>query len=176
MRTDDRKRIRIAGLTVLGMLVATMLLLPLLLQIILSDHGNEPAVQSINEAVDAVPGIRGVSMIDVALVDHEDAVTNITSLQIVYLTAETGESGYRAETVEVFRAVGVSLRTGALEVDRVILMPAVTPDAVIEMITASIEDINALLEGDLTRTDFLDTLEITLVEGIGSHAATTTAL
>ena len=128
----------------LWLLLIFVLLVPLMAQ------DTEP----IRESVLDIPGMTDV--LDVSFSEEDD----LTTLNIVYLTREIGEVGYRAELLDVFRAVGAALDEAEITVDRVLIVPSVEEDSAVEYAGAQIDALRDLMNGDITRTTFLDGLEI----------------
>ncbi|GAB4527071.1 MAG: hypothetical protein OHK0046_44530 [Anaerolineae bacterium] len=106
------------------------------------------------EAIDAVPGVRGVG--EVSFIEAEDTLT----LTAVYLTRETGEIGYRAELLDVFRAVGEIMEETDVDIDQIALIPSVLEDSAIETAVTTVFNVRLLMSGRLSRTTFLAELEI----------------
>lgn len=102
----------------------------------------------------ALADVPGVELVDVTL-----AGTRLAA--VWYITRETDEFGYRAEVLEVFRAVGAALLAGAARVNTVALYSGVTATDLIERIAAQADDLRAFAAGDLTRSELLARLEIT---------------
>jgi hypothetical protein len=99
----------------------------------------------IRAVVAAVPGVWEV--VGVTITDTGDVL-------IEYLTAETDEIGYRAEVLEVYRAVGQAL--GETDLIHVVLIPGVTPEDLVERITLDTVHLLAYAEGEITRSELLD--------------------
>jgi hypothetical protein len=104
------------------------------------------------EAVMAVPGIQEPVLVTLA----DDAV------EIVYMTLEVGDLGYRAEVLEVFRAVGMVL-AGEDEfppAQTVVLLPSIDLGEEVETLLAEIDELLAFARAEITRTAFYAGLEI----------------
>ncbi|MEM6528075.1 MAG: hypothetical protein AAF653_07250 [Chloroflexota bacterium] len=84
-------------------------------------------------------------------------------LLVMYRTRELDPVAYRAEMIEIFRLVG---QTGT-DAERVSLLPQVTVGEAVEgleLATAATADIVQMATGDMTRSDFLETIETTPLE------------
>jgi hypothetical protein len=163
---DNKTRLMrrvILGLFML--LVVLLLLLPVLVESELSRRPSRPIIDRIASAVSDVPGVRGVGDVQIIDLDEHD----LPVLRLVYLTAERDEIGYRAEIVEVFRAVGEIVMGTDLELAQVRLVPSVQLDEPIEVISVPAQKLRALEADDITRTEFLAELDIETVRGVGAH-------
>lgn len=138
--------------------IIVLLLVSLALGGLLSagDNSDDEALlleDSLVALFDGLPWLR--DLVSVSLDD--DALT------VIYLTNETGLTAYRAEILEMYRMIGERLA----EYDgdetlptRIILEPSVTPSSGIETITIDLITVLGLADGTLTRTAFLNDLEI----------------
>jgi hypothetical protein len=88
------------------------------------------------------------------------------TLVVFYQTRETAPVAYRAEMLEVFRAIG-----GIELPDGVFIQVGIVPEVdmgleieSLEMATISTDDMIDFARGDITRTDFLDSLSFTPME------------
>lgn len=131
-----------------------LILVVLLVGVILAQDEEEEIDDPLMMVVADVPGVQGVVDAEIAEVDEQTVVT------VIYLTREISEIGYRAEILDVFRAVGDYLDTEEIEADFVAVVPEVVEDAPLETITTGITNLQDLLTGDITRSRFLDELDI----------------
>lgn len=165
-QVDSRTRlIRQVILLLFMLLVVLLLLLPVLVETGLSGRRSQPMIDRVANAVSDVSGVRGV--VDAELVTTPDHI--LPQLRVVYLTSETDVIGYRAEIVEVYRAIGEVLVGTDTQVAQVVLVPSVQVDEAIEIISAPMQKVRALQADDITRTEFLDELDVETVRGVGAH-------
>jgi len=165
-KLDNKTRLMryiIVGLFML--LVVLLLLLPVLIEGGLSTERSSPMIERVASAVSDVPGVRGVA--NVEIVPLGDDVQ--PSLRLVYLTSEMGVLGYRAEIVDVFRAVSEIIVGADVSVEQVVVVPSVQVGEPIEIITVPAQKLRALQADDITRTEFLTELDIETVAGDGAH-------
>lgn len=165
-KPDRRLRvIRQMILLAFMLLVVLLLLLPALVEDGLSDRRSRPVIDRVLNAVSDVPGVRGVVTAEIVASDDDVMPT----LRVVYLTAEMDEIGYRAEIVEVNRAIGEALLGTDTQFAQVVVVPSVRADEPIEIISAPGQKLRALQAEDITRTDFLAELEVESLKGLGGH-------
>ncbi|NDJ60567.1 MAG: hypothetical protein GYB67_05540 [Chloroflexi bacterium] len=111
-------------------------------------------------AVAALPGMRAVLEVEaVPVAGDGDRFT----VAVTYQTEELSEFGYHAEIVDVFQVIGAAVEAGELDdIDAVTVLPAVVFGEMVEPIErlrASVEMIEALARGAVTRSAFLVDLE-----------------
>jgi copper chaperone CopZ len=107
-------------------------------------------LEDIEAALSDVYGVREVEV-------ESDGDT----LAIRYFTSEIDEVGYRAENLDLYRTVAPLLEDTDFE--RVRLIPSVEMgDTVqeLEQVTVTIADLRAFSEGELTRSEFIQTFEL----------------
>lgn len=141
--------------------VCTLLLL--LLPAAAQDDDTDDFITAVTKAVQDIPGMDEDVTVRLETLLLDDEATAV--LSVVYLTREVDPFGYRAETLDVFRAVAATLADdeNAPPVDLVTLLPSVEigdDTSEIELVIAQADDVTALAAGEITRTAFLDALEI----------------
>lgn len=117
-------------------------------------QSQETPADRLETALAAVPG---VEVVNVTL-----AGTRVAA--VWYITQETDETAYRAEMLEVLRAVGVALQNGAVQVSTVALYTSAdsaNTNDLIERVEAQAGELRAFAVGRLTRSELLARLEIT---------------
>ncbi len=114
-------------------------------------HAQETPADRLEAALAAVPGIELV----------EVTLSGTRLAAVWYITQETDETAYRAEMLEVLRAVSAALRDGAVRVNAVALYTGASAADLIERVEARASDLRAFAAGRLTRSELLARLEIT---------------
>lgn len=114
-----------------------------------------PAVDVVSTALQTVVGEHQV--LDVSL-DEEG------TLSVRYATREINEIGYRAEVIDLYRAIGLAVMAHDLAIDWVTLVPSIGGGAAIEQITTRAEHTTALAAGTILRSSFLRALEVVEME------------
>lgn len=114
-------------------------------------------LQAPDVPVDVQAALETVTGIKIVSVEADDE-----RLRIVYITREIDEVGYRAEILDVYRAVGQALPEDETRPLRLITM--IGTDEGLEQVDASSEDVRALLSGEMTRSAFLETLIVIPLE------------
>jgi len=128
---------------------------------VLADDSHAPVTpdEAVYEAVAAIPGMNEVVTVEIIEADFGDGPSDM--LTVIYLTQEVSELGYRLEMLDVYRVIADVVKQEEMSVDSVVLVPSITADSAIEIVSA---DLNAVLElnnGDVTRTEFVDEMQIT---------------
>jgi hypothetical protein len=147
------------------LLVCTLLLLSL--PAAAQDTDTDDFTTNVTKAVQFIPGMDEDVTVRLETLLLDDDETDV--LSVVYLTREVDPFGYRAETLDVFRAVAATIAAAedAPPVDLVTLLPSVEIDgdaSEIELVIAQADDVTALAAGEITRTTFLSALEISAGE------------
>lgn len=106
----------------------------------------------------ALARVAGVEVLSVTLADAR-ATGGERVARVRYVTREIDEFGYRAEALEMFRAAGLALLAGEIDVDVVALYSGVTAADWIERSAARADDLRPFAAGDLTRSDLLARLD-----------------
>lgn len=151
--------IRVVGLAIL--------LCGVIVLVVAQDDEADDAVRASQAALfEAMETVRGlVEVVDVSiLINDEDEDDLIVTVQTVYITRELNELGYRAEILDVYYALGETITEEGLVVEFVVLLPSVSEDIPVETVISTMENLTGLLEGDLSRSEFLESLEVFLGE------------
>jgi len=159
--------IRVTGLAVLLCGVIVLVVAQNVAQNVAQDDEVDDAVTALQDVLfEAMETVRGlVEVVDVSiLINDEDEDDLIVTVQTIYITRELNELGYRAEILDVYYALGEAITEEGLVVEFVVLLPSVSEDIPVETVIATMENLTGLLEGDLSRSEFLESLEVFLGE------------
>lgn len=142
----------------------------MLVVVVFSANAQQDVTDVLMQAVKDVPGLVDVVSVDVVSQEVDDEV--ILTAEVVYLTIELSELGYRAEIIEVMRALGNAIEAGEYQFDSVLLVPSITADMPVETVATDMDAVSELVVGEMSRTDFLMQLEV--VSGMHQHVPPST--
>jgi hypothetical protein len=131
----------------------TGLVLLIVIPAMIAQAPSADALDHVRAAVEAVPGIQ---------LDYLEAESD--TLLAAYITREYDEIGYRAEILDVYRALGAALADTDLPVARLTLITRITTGDDLEQISSDASRVLALAAAEITRSQFLEALEITPLE------------
>lgn len=125
------------------------------------DDDEEPTFEEAIEAIVAdVPNI--LSVLDITIVENRDVVI----LEIMYVTGEIEEFGYRAELMDVFRSVGTHLMEEESEIDEVLLIPSITEDINIEFVAVEAPILFEFVQEEINRSDLIREMDVSFAKDL----------
>lgn len=117
-------------------------------------------------AVEAALAVDWLELRTVEMTETEDEPI----LTVYYVTRELDEIAYRAEMIEIFRLVGAADAPANMDIAIVPQIEMGEQTQGLEMATVSLRWVQQLAAGDVTRTDFIDELQISPLEHFRSEA------